>query len=429
MNEELYKVLEDHKIGEYEVSIKKLADQYHNQGEWLKAQFDARTDNEVKAAINGMIEALEGLFALLYTAEEVNAQIKAQINEIGAADMMKAVYDTDGDGVVDRAAKLAVGVMLGEALFDGARNVTLAEMGAAAKSHADTTGAAGVGSDKQFGHLMLTDDADAAHDAAAGRAATPKMVQAVRKILLNTLKNSYTPKIHNAVDTRYGKGTETEYGHLMLTNDVEGASGVQGGKALTPFAAKKIKQTADEAMPKAGGTFTGPVTAKGMSVYPDSAAKIGFRAMNNGDAYKLFWSIVDGTGAHLKSPIAVGYDSQTGDVTVELRGVADSAKTLTAPLSTQLGGTGAAKGALGFTTKVVETDATGRFSVLVASGKNVVAVAAVANHTGSNSHRAVCLEDPELTRQGYVAGYIAQLYDGSKLINHTARLNLIYYTT
>ena len=265
MNAELYEALAEHKIGEYEVSIAKLADQYHNQAEWLKRQFDARTDNEVKESINGLIQNLQSLFALLYTAEEVNAQIKAQINEIGAADMMKAVYDTDGDGVVDMAAKLAVGVMLGEALFDGTRNVTLAEMGAAPKSHADTTGAAGVGSDKQFGHLMLTDDADAAHDAAAGRAATPKMVQAVRTAL-EKLVTGYAVKSHASAETIYGKGTETQYGHLMLTNDVEGASGVLGGKALTPFAANKIKQTADAAkatadaaMPQAGGDFGGIV--------------------------------------------------------------------------------------------------------------------------------------------------------------------------
>jgi len=42
-----------------------------------------------------------------YTKTETDKAIGDKLTEIGAGDMQKAVYDTDGDGVVDNAAKLA----------------------------------------------------------------------------------------------------------------------------------------------------------------------------------------------------------------------------------------------------------------------------------------------------------------------------------
>ena len=43
----------------------------------------------------------------VYTKTETDAAIGSKITQLGAGDMAKAVYDTDGDGVVDNAAKLA----------------------------------------------------------------------------------------------------------------------------------------------------------------------------------------------------------------------------------------------------------------------------------------------------------------------------------
>lgn len=41
-----------------------------------------------------------------YTKTETDAAIARTVTEIGAGDMQKAIYDTDGDGVVDNAVKL-----------------------------------------------------------------------------------------------------------------------------------------------------------------------------------------------------------------------------------------------------------------------------------------------------------------------------------
>lgn len=48
----------------------------------------------------------------------------------GAGDMLKAVYDTDDDGVVDAAKRLADKRKIGAANFDGTADITLSDMGA-----------------------------------------------------------------------------------------------------------------------------------------------------------------------------------------------------------------------------------------------------------------------------------------------------------
>ena len=53
--------LENCKITGYAVSIKNLPDKIENQADWLKAQFDARTDEEVKQQHNALCELLKAL--------------------------------------------------------------------------------------------------------------------------------------------------------------------------------------------------------------------------------------------------------------------------------------------------------------------------------------------------------------------------------
>ena len=53
--------LENCKITGYAVSIKNLPDKIENQADWLKAQFDARTDDEVKQQHNALCELLKAL--------------------------------------------------------------------------------------------------------------------------------------------------------------------------------------------------------------------------------------------------------------------------------------------------------------------------------------------------------------------------------
>lgn len=51
--------LQEHKLTDYAVSIAGLPDKIENKAQWLKQQFDARTDSEVKKKHNSLIDALD----------------------------------------------------------------------------------------------------------------------------------------------------------------------------------------------------------------------------------------------------------------------------------------------------------------------------------------------------------------------------------
>lgn len=54
-------------------------------------------------AFNGLVGVVSEDMAARYTKEETDKAIGDKLTEIGAGDMQKAVYDTDGDGTVDKA--------------------------------------------------------------------------------------------------------------------------------------------------------------------------------------------------------------------------------------------------------------------------------------------------------------------------------------
>ena len=106
--------LSNHKITSYQKSIAALPDKVQNRAQELKELFDARTDEEVKAKHNALIDALEkitngqsGADSIGFTpyigkisAQDVQAAIEEaydaidqKIVDIGAGDMEKAVYD------------------------------------------------------------------------------------------------------------------------------------------------------------------------------------------------------------------------------------------------------------------------------------------------------------------------------------------------
>lgn len=82
-------------------------------------------------AFNALIDSLVERDGNVYTKEEVEAAINNMVLTTGAADMRTGVYDTDGDGIVDKAKKLASPVKIGNATFDGTAGITLANIGAA----------------------------------------------------------------------------------------------------------------------------------------------------------------------------------------------------------------------------------------------------------------------------------------------------------
>ena len=53
------------------------------------------------------------------TKGQVDELISERVLEVGAADMIQAVYDTDSNGIVDKAESVVVGGIITEALADG----------------------------------------------------------------------------------------------------------------------------------------------------------------------------------------------------------------------------------------------------------------------------------------------------------------------
>lgn len=127
--------LSEFMINSYEKSIKDLADKPEMSAADLKAWFDGRTDKEIKALHNGLVNWVA---ANVSTKVEVTDQIENKMMSIGAGDMQKSVYDKNGNGAVDsaeaagtaeklktaRKIKLTGGISA-ETDFDGSKDVSI----------------------------------------------------------------------------------------------------------------------------------------------------------------------------------------------------------------------------------------------------------------------------------------------------------------
>lgn len=104
---------------------------------------------------------------------------------------------------------------------------------------------------------------------------------------VKTLLNAKAPTSHASTATSYGMGTASNYGHVKLSDSTSSTSAASAGIAASPKAVKAAydlanaantaaasaqstaetastaaaaaQSTADAAMPKSGGTFTGVV--------------------------------------------------------------------------------------------------------------------------------------------------------------------------
>ena len=108
---------QEHKITEYAASIAALPDKIENRAEWLKKQFDARTDSEVKDKHNGLCDALE--------AETAAADIGAAAPEgvtAAPAGKLQAVLDGMMAGL-----SAAIQGATGTAVWNDTPDTTLAQ--------------------------------------------------------------------------------------------------------------------------------------------------------------------------------------------------------------------------------------------------------------------------------------------------------------
>lgn len=86
---------QEHKLTDYAVSIAGLPDKIENKAQWLKQQFDARTDSEVRDKHNSLIDALDEDLAGRPTNESMASAIDEKVVELGAGDMAQKIYDPE----------------------------------------------------------------------------------------------------------------------------------------------------------------------------------------------------------------------------------------------------------------------------------------------------------------------------------------------
>lgn len=99
------------KISDYEISqygVKSAPDTLKAEGNVtprdIKHIFD-RLPEFIAQKFNAFVDYVAGSF---YTKEQTEKAISDRVTAIGSADMQKAVYDSDNDGVVDRAMSAVV---------------------------------------------------------------------------------------------------------------------------------------------------------------------------------------------------------------------------------------------------------------------------------------------------------------------------------
>lgn len=164
-------------------------------------------------------------------------------------------------------------------------------------SHASSATTYGVGSSTNYGHVKLSDNTSSTSSTGEGTAATPAAVKAVKDSLtsnvssLQTAINGKAPKMHASDTPSYGVGSDTQWGHVKLSDSTSSTSGAAAGIAATPAAVKAVKTAVDDlsialvlpagvTVPYAGATSpTGWLLCNGQAVsrtsYPRLFAAIG----------------------------------------------------------------------------------------------------------------------------------------------------------
>ena len=98
---------------------------------------------------------------------------------------------------------------------------------------------------------------------------------------VKTLLNAKAPTSHASTATTYGKGTASNYGHVKLSDSTSSTSAASAGIAASPKAVKAAYDLASAAMPKSGGAFTGDITmGSGTNLVLSDGTNIGAELYN-----------------------------------------------------------------------------------------------------------------------------------------------------
>ena len=272
---------------------------------WLWQEITKRI-NEASTAVESIHnEILSVLQAASITPSEVSTTdllnaIKAITRTVGSGDIAGAVksstksgyvaIDSDGymfpNGMGTPTALNTTAKQIVEAInevlaslntYKTATNNSITGLtnSKAPKNHASTATTYGTGSNSNYGHVKLSDSTSSTSGVSGGVAATPAAVK--------SLNDSKAPNNHASTATTYGTGSDTNYGHVKLSDSTSSTSGVSGGIAATPAAVKAAVDDLNTALtlpagvtvPYAGATSpTGWLLCNGQAVSRTSYSRL-----------------------------------------------------------------------------------------------------------------------------------------------------------
>lgn len=136
-------------------------------------------------------------------------------------------------------------------------------------SHSTSLTTYGTGTSTSYGHVKIADNLTTSSSSGVALSAAQGKV----------LNDSKAPNSHASTSTTYGMGTETNYGHVKVINDL--TSTLKSGAALSPFQGRLLKYAVD-AIP--AETMNGTYEIK-----PDGTTQSGTLGVRIGDRRNRKW--------------------------------------------------------------------------------------------------------------------------------------------
>lgn len=200
---------------------------------------------------------------------------KAGTNSEASASLINYEYDSNGTPTGLVFAEPAQGSII-IYIWNGLWSTATHYL--APESHASTSSTYGLGSDSNYGHVKLSNSTSSTSGTSDGVAATPSAVKAVA--------DAKAPTSHASTTTTYGKGTSSNYGHVKLSDSVSStSSAASSGVAATPSAVKTAYDLASAVQTALDQTSFVQVTVPNGSKTITFPASVGTRGVLFMDGY------------------------------------------------------------------------------------------------------------------------------------------------
>lgn len=238
--------------------------------------------NELKQALADLNDALRNAITDACNARAPTSHAAADTtygagtgSNYGHVKLSAATNSSSGEADSIAATPSAVKAVADDLSSYKTSNAT-ALSGKAPTSHASSATTYGKGDASNYGHVKLSSETGNTSGVADGIAATPLAVKSVADSLA-TYKTANdravantAPKSHASTGITYGVGSNTNFGHVKLSDSTSLDSGTLGGVAATPAA---VKDAYDLANGKAAvGNTAGAALASNASAGSSSAA-------------------------------------------------------------------------------------------------------------------------------------------------------------